>query len=290
MPTIAELKSRLEQLNRRGGGKANDIWKPKDEHDIRLLPYPHGDDIFVTLHFHYELGDVRQILCPKMNFDEECPICDFCEQLRSWKNKDGGDKPESERKMDWEIFKKIQAKARVFVPVVERGKESEGPKFWGITGPQSTELLKECLDADRMAECDVDPQEQDAKKVLQVLTNPDKAYDVHVSYAKPGEKGNAKGWAQISFKAKIKPSKLAADPKARQEIVSKIKKMSDVYPAVPATEVKTIFKKFVGSNTADTAGPKPEGGNEKYGTNSSENAAGKGGRSIDDAFGDMIDD
>lgn len=294
MPTIEELKARLGQLNRRTN-KANDVWKPKDEHDIRLIRYPFADDPFITLHFHYDVGDAS-VLCPNLNFGEDCAVCSFAELLKSWKTPEGDEKRESDRKADWEIFKRIQAKARIFVPMVERGKEGEGPKFWGITPNQSLDILKVCLDPDRMSECGLDPKEQDARKLLEVLISPTRAYDLHVSFAKPGDKGNGKTFPQITITGKIRATPLSDSKSAAADIQAKVKNIQEAYPRMPPAEVEKIFKKFVNSSAPEA---KAEGGTEKYEGQgkdapaptgqSRESAHGKGGRSIDEAFGDLAD-
>lgn len=288
---LNDLKERLASLNRRTQ-KANDIWKPKDEHDIRLLRYPHSDDPLIPLHFHYEIGDTPSILCPKVNFGDDCVICDFCDALKSWKTPDGDDKPDSERKQDWELFKKIQPKARVFVPMVERGKESEGARWWGITPNQAEALLGECADGDRLEELGID--KDDTARALDILFGK-KAYDLHVSFAKVGEKGNNKTYAQVTTKAKIKATPICKDAKAEADLIASIKKITEVYPKVTSKEVENIFKKFAGNSGAEA---KPEGGTE-YGAkktetsapaNTKENAKVSGTRSIDEAFGDMLKD
>ena len=60
---INALRDRLANLNRKSS-KSGDVWKPKDEHQVRLLQYPHGDDPFLELSFHYDIGDVTPVLCP----------------------------------------------------------------------------------------------------------------------------------------------------------------------------------------------------------------------------------
>lgn len=298
--TIDELRGRLAGLNRRTD-KAKDIWKPRDEHDVRLLTYPFGDDPFIELWFHYEIGDAS-VLCPGKNSGQECAICEFAETLKSWKAEDGQDKAEVDRKADWELFKKIQAKARVFVPMVERTKGPDGksetltgPWFWGITPNQATEIIAEALNPDRMEECGVSTDEKDVKNILAIVVNPQKAYDLHVSFAKPGEKGNTKTFPAVTIKASVKAKPLTRDPAQAKEIVGKIKDMKDVYPAVSSEEVEKMLRKWIGTGEKEAT---PGGGTEKYaGTkaadpkkapaNSKEGAANVGKRSVDDAFDDL---
>jgi hypothetical protein len=260
--SVADLRNRLQQLNRRAD-RPKDIWKAKDEHVVRVLPYPYDESPFIELYFHYDLGDAPAVLCPKMNRNDECVVCDFADKLKAWKDPETGeDKPESLRKADFELFKKIQAKARVFVPVVERltkdGKDAgvAGPFFWSITPKQADKILEECLDTDNLAECGYPPGQE-----LRVITDPDKAYDFSVSAAKPGEKGNTTSFFQVTIKPKKRPSPLMASKKDSKELVAKVKKIDEVYPPVSSDEVERILKKFMGQLDSEA---KPEGGTEKY--------------------------
>lgn len=285
MPTIEELKAKLQGLNR-GGGKGKDIWKPTDKHDIRIVKYPHGPETLIELYFHYDVGDAP-ILCPKANNGDDCEVCDFADRLKAWKDPNGRDKPEADKKSDWEIFKKIQAKASVFIPVVERGKESAGAKFWRVSPPQATELLEEAMNKDRMEECGLAPDESDAGKIFDVLCSPSRAYDIEVELKKPGEKGNNRKFAITSAKAKIKPSPLSKNPEEVKNILASVKRITEVYPPVSSAEVAKIFAKWAGNSSPEA---KPEGGTEKYAPKAGDEKARTTGRSIDDAFADLSGD
>lgn len=281
---INELKARLSTLNRKTQ-KQNDIWKPRDEHDVRLLPAPKGEDPFVERAFHWNIGDAMSILCPKVNFGEECAICDYADFMKSWKDENGKDKPEKIRKADFEVYKKVQPQSKAFVRVVERteGGISE-PKWWGLTQNQATQILNVCTDPEWLAACDLDPK--DPERALDAVFSPKKAFDLHVSFAKPGEKGNTKTFTNITIKPKRNPSALTGDAKKDAEVLSKIKEISDVYPRIPSTEVEMALKKFIATG-ADDAKPEPGAGEEKYPTNSKENAGKVGKRSVTEAFDEL---
>lgn len=287
--TLEEIRSRLQSMNRRTD-KPKDIFKPKDEHDVRLLPYPlNPDDPLVELTFHYEI-DGNSVLCPKANFGEDCAICDACDVLKAWKDEDGREKPEAKRKEDFEIFKKIQPKGRVFVPVVERGQEANGAKFWGLSPTQALQLLEICTDGDRLEACGLDRDEK--KKGIQVLINPDKAFDLHVSFAKPGEKGNTKTFGVATISGKIAATPLVKEKKAREDLLKSVKNIKDVYVPVSSAEVEKIWSKFVGAGMPEA---KAEGGKEynapksEAKANTAEDAKKVGKRSVDEAFADMVD-
>lgn len=287
---INDLKAKLAGLNQKTK-KAQDTWKPKDEHDVRCLRDPKSVDPLPELAFHYNVGDAFQILCPKVNFGDDCPICDFADTLRGWKDEKGRDKPEKQRKEDWEIFKKIQAVSKIFVPMVERGEGGSvsEPRWWGLTKNQAEQILEVCTDADRLQECGIDPT--DAEKAVDAIFSPAKAYDLHVSFRKPGEKGNTKTFTQVDIKPKYKPSALTGNKAKDKELIEKIKPLTEVFPKVPSAEAEKALRKFIGEGAAEA---KPEGGQEKYvepaKTNSNEKAATVGKRSIDDAFADLTDE
>ncbi len=280
---INALKARLQTLNTRSN-KPNDIWKPKDEHEVRCVPYPHGGDPMIDLHFHYEIGDNTTILCPKANFGKDCAVCDFCDVLKAWKGPDGQDKKEADRKADFEIFKKIQAKARVFVPVVVRGEEANGAKFWGVTPKQADQILEVCTDGDRLSELGID--QSDAEKALNVIFAPDKAYDLKVSFKKAGEKGNTTSYSNVEIKGKIKPVPLAKTKKEADALLTSVKNIREVFPEMSSAEVQKLMDKWTGGLQKEASTDAPQ---EKYETKSKEKAA-VGGRSIDDAFGDLTAD
>lgn len=279
---INDLKAKLNTLNRKTQ-KQNDIWKPKDEHDVRLLPPAKGQDPLVERAFHYNIGDAISILCPKVNFGEDCAICDYADYLRAWKDEKGRDKAEAVRKADFEIFKKVQAVSKVFVRMVERIPEGiTEPKWWGLTQNQATQILDVCTDPDALGDCDLDPQNPET--ALEAIFNPKKAFDMHVSFAKPGEKGNTKSFTQVLIKAKRKTSALTGNPEKDAALVAKIKPLDEVFTRPSSSEVELALKKFMGEASTDA---KPEGGTEKYATNSKEDAKKVGKRSIDEAFSDI---
>ena len=125
-------------------------WKPKDEHSVRVLPLANEDDISFIIKWHYGVDAGRQMYCPSTHGDA-CPFCDLGASLRSWKDEKGRDKTETQRKMDWEWFKKIQAAEKHYIPVVIRKKDSvdvEGPFLWELTPRTYQTILKVCANDD----------------------------------------------------------------------------------------------------------------------------------------------
>lgn len=133
---INSIRAKLEKQNKQ---KKNDEsskykWSPKEneQYTVRIVPYIHAVDPFIDLFFHYDLPG--RPLCPKHSKPEEenrCAICEFAEELakQAKKAKAKGDLNNEY----WKQFKKISAKKRTYTPVIIRGKEDEGAKFWGLS-------------------------------------------------------------------------------------------------------------------------------------------------------------
>ena len=133
---INAIKKRLTQLTSQTN-KTSNLWKPQPgKNQIRIVPYVHNkDNPFIELFFHYEIGQ-RSYLSP-MSFGRPDPIEEFANKLKAGGNKD-----------DWKLGKKLEAKMRTFVPVIVRGQEKEGVKFWGFGKTVYQELLTFIADPD----------------------------------------------------------------------------------------------------------------------------------------------
>jgi hypothetical protein len=118
-------------------GKQNNLWKPEPgKQTIRIVPYQYNkDNPFQELYFHYNLG--KKIYLSPVTFGKADPIVEFCEQLKSSGNKE-----------DWQMARKMEPKMRTYVPVIVRGQESEGVKFWGFGKTVYQELLSIIADPD----------------------------------------------------------------------------------------------------------------------------------------------
>lgn len=287
MASLAELRAQLATLNRRTN-KNPDVWKPKDEHKVRLLRNPHSEDPFALVAFHYNVGDAREILCPKVNFGEDCVICDFAEQLKSFTDEKGKKKSDAEKKGDWDIFKKIQVVEKVAVPMVERtedGKSHSAPAWWVLTSNQSQQVIGVCAEADRVRVCGIDPEDDEA--VLGAIFDTQKAFDFEVSSAKPGEKGNNKTFHQVTIKPAYLPSPLTGNKEKDKELLKQIKPLREVFPKIPSSEVESALKKFIGGGMK-IEGSEPKKADEKY-EKKGEKAEKAGTRSVEESFGELLE-
>ena len=133
---INALKKRLGQLQITNNRTSN-LWKPSPgTTQVRIVPYKHNkDNPFIELFFHYDLG--RKSYLSPMSFGRPDPIEEFSQKLKSSGNKE-----------DYRLARKIESKMRTFAPVVIRGEENQGVKFWGFGKTVYQELLSIIADPD----------------------------------------------------------------------------------------------------------------------------------------------
>ena len=133
---LEAIKKKLNQLQTTGARRDN-LWKPEPgKQVVRIVPYQHDrNNPFRELYFHYDLGK-KNYLSP-VTHGRPDPVVEFCEKLKSSGNSD-----------EWKLGKKMEPKMRTYVPVLIRGKESDGVKFWGFGKLVYQELLGVIADPD----------------------------------------------------------------------------------------------------------------------------------------------
>ena len=119
------IKQRLNQMqksspNQSSGGGKNMFWKPSvGKQTVRVVPFKYNkENPFTEMKFYYGIGS-KKVMASPTNWGEKDPIMEFAKQLR-----------QSNDKENWRLAKKLDAKTRIFAPVVVRGEESEGVKLW----------------------------------------------------------------------------------------------------------------------------------------------------------------
>ena len=119
---IDAIRGRLNKLQNTQK-KSDNLWKPTPgKHQVRIVPYKfEKDNPFIELYFHYNINN-KTYLSPQ-SFGRPDPIVEFADRLKRM-----GDKE------DWKAAKQMEPKLRTFVPILVRGQEGEGIKFWGSCG------------------------------------------------------------------------------------------------------------------------------------------------------------
>jgi hypothetical protein len=131
------LESLNKQSNNSGGGNNKNLfWKPSvGKQLIRVVPSKYNkSNPFTEMKFYYGIGSKKVMASPE-NWGEKDPIMEFAKQLRNTNDKE-----------NWRLAKKLDAKVRIFAPIVVRGQEDEGVKLWQFGKEVYQEFLNMAAD------------------------------------------------------------------------------------------------------------------------------------------------
>ena len=225
---INAIKSRLNQLQNTSS-TANAFWKPQPgKSQIRITPYNENkDNPFVELFFHYSLVPNKTVLSP-LSFGRPDPVQQFADKLKG-----SGDKDE------WIQGKRIEPKMRTFAPVIVRGEESEGVKWWGFGKTVYQELLAIIADPDY-------------GDISDVMTG----RDIVVERQTAAEAGNQYGKTTI----RVKPNQtaLVEDATLSQNLINNQPNIVELYNEPSFDELKGHLQNFLNPSAAEEKTSEPE--------------------------------
>jgi|TARA_B110000211_G_scaffold223906_1_gene274353 hypothetical protein len=138
---LSMLKQKLDTLQQKTptGGQKRDysltFWRPTvGKQQIRIVPSVHNPkNPFSELKFYY--GITNKVMISPEVFGEKDPIALFANKLR-----------EEYSKENYLLAKKLDAKNRIFVPVIVRGEEEKGVRLWQFGKLVYEELLSLAVD------------------------------------------------------------------------------------------------------------------------------------------------
>ena len=218
---INAIKSKLATLQSTTSTKEN-FWKPEPgKQVVRVVPYKHNkDNPFIELFFHYNLGNNKTYLSP-MSFGRPDPVAEFADKLKSTGNKD-----------EWIQGKRLEPKMRTFAPVIVRGKEAEGVKFWGFGKTVYQELLGVIADPD-----------------YGDITDPTTGRDIGIERQTPAEAGNQYGKTTV----RVKPNQTAIteDSDQLQSIFDNQSNLTELYTEPTYDELKEALQNYLNPSADD---------------------------------------
>ena len=223
---INAIKNRLTQLESTSS-TTKSFWKPQPgKQVVRIVPYKHNkDNPFIELFFHYSLGDNKTYLSP-VSFGRPDPVQEFADKLKSTGNKD-----------EWIQGKRLEPKMRTFAPVVVRGKESEGVKFWGFGKTVYQELLGVIADPD-----------------YGDITDATNGRDIGIDRQTPAEAGNQYGKTTV----RVKPNQttITDDATLLTSIMENQSDLVELYNEPTYDELKEVLQNYLNpSDETETSAP-----------------------------------
>jgi len=220
-----DIKLALSRFNslQNNTKKSDSIWKPANgKSQIRIVPYKFNKDIpFIELYFHYNINN-KTYLSP-MSFGRPDPIVEFAEKLKRTGDTD-----------DWKAGKKMEPKLRTFVPVIVRGKENEGVKFWGFGKTVYQDILGYIADPDY-------------GDITDPITGRDIVLDVTSA-----EESNA-AYPTTAIRIKPATSKLSDDPAVVKNLLENQKNITELYQELSYAELKTVLENWLNPGASSEA-------------------------------------
>jgi hypothetical protein len=150
-----------------------------------------------------------------MSFGRPDPIVEFAEKLKRTGDTD-----------DWKAGKKMEPKLRTFVPVIVRGKENEGVKFWGFGKTVYQDILGYIADPDY-------------GDITDPITGRDIVLDVTSA-----EESNA-SYPTTGIRVKPAQSKLSEDSEIVKQLLENQKEITELYQELSYAELKTILENWL---------------------------------------------
>jgi len=218
---INAIRGRLNKLQNTQR-KTDSLWKPTPgKHQVRIVPYKFNqDNPFIELYFHYNINN-KTYLSPQ-SFGRPDPIVEFADKLKRM-----GDKE------DWKAAKQMEPKLRTFVPVLVRGQEHEGVKFWGFGKTVYQEILGYIADPD-----------------YGDITDAASGRDLTIQYISAEEAGTTYPTTTI----RVKPSQtpLAESGDDVQKFLENQTEITDLYSELSYDELKNVLEGWLNPTAEST--------------------------------------
>ena len=221
------IKNRLSQLQTTNTRTSN-LWKPQPGTQVlRIVPYKfNADNPFIELYFHYDLGG-KNYLSP-ISFGRPDPIEEFAQKLKSTGSKD-----------DYRLGKKIEAKMRTFAPVVVRGEENQGVKFWGFGKTVYQELLSIIADPD-----------------YGDITDTTNGRDIAVEFKTAEETG--KSFPSTSIRVKPNQTPITEDASVLETVMESQKNITEIYQERSYDELTQALNEYLNGDSSSDDESKEE--------------------------------
>ena len=249
------IKNRLSQLQTTNNRTSN-LWKPSPGSQVvRIVPYKfNADNPFIELYFHYDLGG-KNYLSP-ISFGRPDPIEEFAQKLKSTGSKD-----------DYRLGRKIEAKMRTFAPVMVRGEETQGVKFWGFGKTVYQELLSIIADPD-----------------YGDITDPVNGRDVAVEFKTAEETG--KSFPSTSIRVKPNQTPITEDASVLESINETQKNITEIYQERSYDELTQALNDYLNGDSSSESSEK-ETKKEEVVTTTSDSKS-YDSKETSDAFDDLF--
>ena len=224
---INSIRKRLNQLQTTSNRTSN-LWKPQPgKQIIRVLPYKHNkDNPFIELFFHFGLNN-KTYLSP-ITFGRPDPIEEFASKLKTSGNRE-----------EYQMARKLEAKMRTFAPVIVRGEEGQGVRFWGFGKTVYQELLSVIADPD-----------------YGDITDPVSGRDVSVEFKTAEETGAS--FPKTTIRVKPNQTPITEDKAQLEGLLDNQKDITELYQELSYEELTDVLNQWLNPEASDDDDSKEE--------------------------------
>ena len=215
------IRKRLGQLQTTNN-RTSSLWKPQPgKTQLRIVPYEFNkDNPFIELFFHYNLNN-RSYLSP-ISVGRPDPIEEFAQKLKASGNKE-----------DYQLSKKLEAKMRTFAPVIVRGEENEGVRFWGFGKTVYQELLSIIADPD-----------------YGDITDPVNGRDVVVEFISAEESGAS--FPKTNIRVKPNQTPISDEPSVLELVKTSQKDITEIYQEQSYEDLTNVLNEWLNPSEDST--------------------------------------
>ena len=218
---LQALKQKLDTLQSKPqGGQKTDystiFWRPTvGKQQVRIVPSAYDKkNPFKELKFYY--GITNKVMISPLNFGDKDPIASFAQKLR------GGEYD----KDNYVLAKKLDAKTRIFAPVVVRGEEDKGVRLWQFGKIVYEELLSLAVDEE-----------------IGDYTDISGGRDITVETVGPESTGTP--YNKSSVRVRLKTSPLSSDSATVKKWLSEQPNPEELFKRYTWDEMKSALEKWL---------------------------------------------
>ena len=218
---LQALKQKLDTLQSKPqGGQKTDystiFWRPTvGKQQVRIVPSAYDKkNPFKELKFYY--GITNKVMISPLNFGDKDPISSFAQKLR------GGEY----YKDNYVLAKKLDAKTRIFAPVVVRGEEDKGVRLWQFGKIVYEELLSLAVDEE-----------------IGDYTDISGGRDITVETVGPESTGTP--YNKSSVRVRLKTSPLSSDSATVEKWLSEQPNPEELFKRYTWDEMKSALEKWL---------------------------------------------
>jgi len=227
---LSLLKQKLDGLQQKSNssGQKTDyttiFWRPTvGKQQVRIVPSAYNSsNPFKELKFYY--GITNKVMISPLNFGEKDPIYLFAQKLREEYNKE-----------NYILAKKLDAKTRIFAPVIVRGEEDKGVRLWQFGKQVYEELLALAVDEE-----------------IGDYTDVSGGRDLTVETVGPESTGTP--YNKSSVRVRLKTSALSEDSSKVQEWLKTQPNPEELFKRYSFDEMKSALEKWLSPDDAAEEG------------------------------------